>query len=101
LEAAWCVRLRQPARDFWRSTPARVTAFFRVARLVGERDDYRFGLLAAIIANRGRQKHQRALQPFDFFPSLRPPKPRIMTGDEVKSVLLSMFPQAGTQPRSR
>lgn len=89
LEAAWCVTLRQPASDFWNSTPARVEAFFEVARADRAAEDARAGVIAAVIANQNRRAGTTAFQPHDFFPGLKRPAareadPSVMLG-RVKS----------------
>jgi len=72
LEAAWCVQLRQPAPDFWGSTPKRVTTFFKQHERNEVRHDHRAGIVASVIANANRNKNQRPYKPHDFFPSLKP-----------------------------
>lgn len=98
------MRLRQPSREFWRSTPARVNAFFKAHAASERRADWRFGQLTAVIANQRRPKHTKPLTPADFYPTLAPernPKAR-MTHEEVKDALLRVFGHStGNQPRSR
>lgn len=90
------MRLQQPARDFWRSTPARVTAFFRVNRERVQAEDYRAGVIAALVANANRRKGAKAASPGDFFPSLARKRPRgPMSGDQIRDALLQAFDPTG------
>lgn len=50
-----------------------------------ERDDLRFGLLAAILVNIHSGKNTKRFQPSDFFTSLR--KPKKQTPEEMFSVI--------------
>lgn len=70
LEAAWCVRLQQPASEYWSSTPARVIRFFEEQRGVERAADARAGVIAAVIANANGKRGARRFEPRDFFPSL-------------------------------
>jgi hypothetical protein len=65
------VQLGQPPAAFWASTPRRVDAFFAAKAHVEQRIDQRYGVVAAVIANAHRGRQARALEPADFFSSLR------------------------------
>ena len=61
-----------------------------------QRHDLRFGILSALIANQWRTKSSRALQPSDFFPSLRElERPRQMTAREMHEACLRLVKQFG------
>ena len=98
LEAAWCVRLHQPATEFWRSTPRRVRAFFDALDATERATDHRFGVLASLIANAHlRKKGAPPFQASDFFASVKP-RPRApveMTADEMRDHVMTHFGLTG------
>ncbi len=52
---------------------ARWIAFFQRAPFGPVQEDLRAGLLASLIYNSNRERSARALHPWDFFPSIKPP----------------------------
>ena len=51
--------------EFWRTTPAKITAIVKAKREVDKREDYRAGVLAMIVRAACGEKN---VHPFDFFP---------------------------------
>lgn len=82
--------LRLPAGEFWRSTPRRVNAFFKVQANMERVLDYRAGLIATILANQNAKKNARRAKPADFFPSLKMAR-RKMSLDEMRSSVIRHF----------
>lgn len=57
-----------------------------------ERDDLRFGLLAAVLMNTHSGKNAKRYKPEDFFTSLRKPK-KAQTPEEMFAVIQSIHKQ--------
>jgi hypothetical protein len=53
--------------------------------------DARAGVIAAAVVNTNRGRGQRAVHPGDFFKSLKPSAPKIMTPDEMRDKLRGHF----------
>lgn len=54
-------------------------------------EDYRAGIVAALLYNANRGQSSRAMQPHDFFPSLRPRLgARRQTGEDQLKLLCTM-----------
>ena len=58
-----------------------------------ERDDLRFGLLAAILTNIHSGKNTKRFKPEDFFTSLRKPK-KAQSAEEMFSVIQSIHKES-------
>ena len=58
-----------------------------------DREDYRSGLLAAILCNVNRAKGESPKQPADFFPNLKPPRRRQTTA-EALAIMRTLLPPA-------
>lgn len=84
------MQLRQPAVEFWLSTPKRVAAFFKAYQNLERLSDYRAGVIAAVIANQNRGKNGKPLQPADFFQTLKMPR-RTMALDEMRAAVIKRF----------
>jgi len=68
-----------------------VGAFFKVFSRAEMARDARAGVIASVVANAHRQRGQRAVTPGDFFRSLKPSAPKIMTPDEMRNKLRGHF----------
>jgi len=62
--------LRLPVKDFWHLTLAQFDALIKRYNHDQEREDYRAGLICAVIANAHRdpKKRRKAFKPKDFMP---------------------------------
>ena len=85
------MRLRQPAAEFWRSTPRRMNAFFEHHAAAERVLDVRAGVIAAVVANAHRAKHTRGVGPDAFFSSLRAPAARVMSAEEMRGKIARHF----------
>lgn len=85
------MRLMQPERAFWRSTPARVAAFFEQHARAERAQDARAGLIVSAIVNTHRKKNAPTVQPSDFFPGLKPARPRAQSAEEARAIVRSYF----------
>ena len=60
-----------------------------------QRADLRAAIVAAVVSNRWRNKHEKALRPLDFMPFY---KKRQQTPDEMRSVLRSVLASVNHGP---
>jgi len=84
----WCIHLRQPAIEFWESTPRRVSTFTTAHAQAEAKTDYRFGVVASIIANVNRGKNRRPFKPADFFESLQ--TKRVQSPGDMRTMFLAV-----------
>jgi hypothetical protein len=90
------VQLQQPANEFWGSTPKRVNRLFAAYARTEKTRDARVGVVASLIANANRGKHQRPYRPEDFFPSLRQRvRDPVVMGQEFLAVAKAARRKAG------
>lgn len=69
--------------EFWDLTPAQFVALNKRHLIHRQMDDYRSGVIAAVMCNLHRSKDSPALQPSDFFSSLPEVKPKAMSGQQI------------------
>jgi hypothetical protein len=53
--------------------------------------DARAGVIASVMANANRGRQRRPITPADFFPSLKPSAPRVMTPAEMRAAVTAHF----------
>jgi hypothetical protein len=85
------VRLRQPASEYWDSTPARVAGFFDQHAAMERVLDYRAGLLVSAVVNANRKRGAQPAAPADFFASLRPARAAYRSASETLELVRSYF----------
>lgn len=62
-------------------------------------EDYRSGVLAAILCNVNRGKDTKAFEPSDFFTSLPRNKPKEMSGQQMLEYVKSIAPAFSNMPK--
>lgn len=88
--------------EFWALSPVKFHALCRRLRTDEQRQDYRSGVLAALIVNVNTVKGQ-GKAPADFFPSLAPPSPKApkdLTKEERQAAAKAFFAGLGGQGRA-
>lgn len=65
-------------------------AFYSIEPFGGFRSDMQSGIVASTIANCNRQKNSRSFSPLDFMPFGEHTKPKVMSGEDMKAVMLGI-----------